>query len=597
MRSYLLACVLMFTAIPLSAQDRIIFPHDPAVINIRDFGAKGDGKTDDTAAIQHAIRSIRKTKWTRVIYFPNGTYIITEPIRFDYYVNNPKRSMRQGPWLYGETRDGVVLKVPDNSPAFADLNKPAPVIQAHPHAGTRKTSADWFDRIMVNFTVDCGNNPGAIGIRFYSNNTGLLRDVVIKGSGVIGLDFGFISQNGPLLAQRIRIEGFQTGLQTGHSINSQTVSDIEIVGWTKHAVDNNGQVLTVENLQATPTEGEVVHNKHGVLTLINEKPGLEKKNVVGDGVHFVRIGTGEEQVEWTRKATFHIGEGRARSLGLEIKQAPDFAYDLDLNNWVCANDYGMKAGDKQDDAPALQQAINVAAAAGKTTVYIRGLAKDDPNWYLLKQEVSIHGSVRHILGLGFPRIVGGGRMVISEQSAPLVKIENIKVHSPTAFIRYEHRSPTGTLILENSNGQLDCTGGGDTFVFNFSGNLTLAHPGVRVWARQLNPEKTWREDRVNCLNDGGTLWALGVKTESSGTKFKTINGGETEILGAHLYTNRPIEDDMPYFHVIDSRASFAGIKETYFHRKPYRYMVVADQHGEVTQHTKPKVWALMSVDK
>ena len=54
--------------------------------NVKDFGAKGDGVTDDTAAIQRAIRQIYQhipnvtntnTQVRRTIYFPAGTYVIS----------------------------------------------------------------------------------------------------------------------------------------------------------------------------------------------------------------------------------------------------------------------------------------------------------------------------------------------------------------------------------------------------------------------------------------------------------------------------------------------------------------------------------------
>jgi hypothetical protein len=52
------------------------------VVDVRAFGAVGDGVHDDTAAIQAAIDSGGKT-----IYFPSGTYIVTDTLKIkNYYV-------------------------------------------------------------------------------------------------------------------------------------------------------------------------------------------------------------------------------------------------------------------------------------------------------------------------------------------------------------------------------------------------------------------------------------------------------------------------------------------------------------------------------
>jgi len=50
-------------------------------ISVKDFGAVGDGITDDTAAIQAAINSLIGTNGPRVVYFPRGTYNISTPLR------------------------------------------------------------------------------------------------------------------------------------------------------------------------------------------------------------------------------------------------------------------------------------------------------------------------------------------------------------------------------------------------------------------------------------------------------------------------------------------------------------------------------------
>lgn len=51
---------------------------DGACVNVRDFGALGDGVANDTAAIQAAIDSLSATGGT--IYFPQGTYLIARTV-------------------------------------------------------------------------------------------------------------------------------------------------------------------------------------------------------------------------------------------------------------------------------------------------------------------------------------------------------------------------------------------------------------------------------------------------------------------------------------------------------------------------------------
>ena len=68
--------------------------------NVKDYGAVGDGVTDDTAAINRAITDGNRcgetcgssTTTPAVVYFPSGTYLISSPLIQYYYtqfVGNP----------------------------------------------------------------------------------------------------------------------------------------------------------------------------------------------------------------------------------------------------------------------------------------------------------------------------------------------------------------------------------------------------------------------------------------------------------------------------------------------------------------------------
>jgi len=57
------------------------FPADSGMLNVQTmFGAKGDGTTDDTAAIQAAYQPSSKSRPPRASLFPAGTYLVSSPL-------------------------------------------------------------------------------------------------------------------------------------------------------------------------------------------------------------------------------------------------------------------------------------------------------------------------------------------------------------------------------------------------------------------------------------------------------------------------------------------------------------------------------------
>lgn len=68
----------VFTQSGTGAVTRTVQSKLTDVVSVKDFGAKGDGVTDDTAAIQAAINSIPTNQETSYgIYFPAGNYLTT----------------------------------------------------------------------------------------------------------------------------------------------------------------------------------------------------------------------------------------------------------------------------------------------------------------------------------------------------------------------------------------------------------------------------------------------------------------------------------------------------------------------------------------
>jgi hypothetical protein len=84
---------------------------DGAYANVLDYGAKGDGVTDDRAAIQAAIDAENK------IYFPAGTYLISSAL----IVPNNRR-------LCGESRNSATIRRLNTTPQVLDGVSGIPII-------------------------------------------------------------------------------------------------------------------------------------------------------------------------------------------------------------------------------------------------------------------------------------------------------------------------------------------------------------------------------------------------------------------------------------------------------------------------------------
>ena len=578
--------------------ENIVFPDD-VIINVKNapYNAKGDGVTDDTVAVQQALLDGCGHK---VIYLPNGTYLIKDTLRFHCL----------GPMIYGQSQDGTIIKLADNAPGFSDPLHPKPAVLTMTITG--RISADQFFRKVKHFTVDTGNNPGAIGVRMYSNNEGVMQRVRVKGNGTgrIGVDLGWMDQNGPMLMRDCIVDGFDTGVRAAAWVNSQTLCNVALTNCRTCGLDVGMQVFSCEGLDIhmAPGNNNAIYTHHGcMLSLINSalRGSSHAGAIKNDGGNlFLRdVNTtgfasaicdtnGTATVAGPNITEYSSGEVKKlfadsinHSMRLPIKPTPDIGWESDTNLWVSVAAFGARYGDNQDDTAAFQKAVDAAAAAGKTVVYIPTVRGGDPNWYTLNGTVTIHGSVKCIMGLNFSRVIGNGKFLVRSDVTHPVEFDGIYgFGGEPPYIQNESVQP---MIVRNSEGRVLANSAADVFLEDLAGSIAINNPKAHVWARQLNPESP----NTNALNAGGTLWILGYKTENYGVKIDTLAGGKSELIGAHVYTGFGRGDQATTFRITDSSATFAGVRDITFSGNGYVNSVTETRGPDTRTLPRGKSWA------
>lgn len=571
----------------LCAED-IRFPADAGVIDVTKapYFAKGDGRTDDTAALQQAL--LEHPNQNRIIYLPNGTYLVSAPLRWPEGTN--AETSQRATILQGQSRAGVVIRLADYSPGYAISSRDAMVLWMG-------DSPSWRDRNAVrNLTIHTGEgNTLATGIAFMANRQGCIRDVTIvsggkQGEGIAGIDAAYCDAIGPALIKNVRVEGFDYGIKAGHPQFSLTMEHVELVGQRIAAIRNAGQTLSIRDLRSTNSVPAILSRDiTGFVTLLDtvlqglpvrrqaaaiqnqgflfarrlEIPGytntIENRTVTNLTVQAEDIAQFSSH---TRLAQF---PSPAEPLDLPIEETPEAPWDPP-QQWVSPLKFGGMPNDDTDDGPAIQQAID----SGATTVYL-------PNGtWKITAPVEIRGAVRRIIGCE-ARILNTGlgprtAFRFAEGKEPIVWLERLAAHSGLdGFI--EHASSRRLVISSCSDVRYVGTGTGDLFLEDVSSRAEWKFKQQKVWARQWCIER----DGSKVVNQGGSLWVLGLKSERGGTVVTTSEGGKTEIYGGLVMAGSGPKSD-PMFVIREASANLS-VGEIAFQGSPYRAIVSETRKG------------------
>ena len=502
---------------------------------------RGDGVTDDTAAIRRAVKDNLNQHHT--LFFPAGTYVVSDIIEW---------KLDNGVFYafltwQGEGIGKTIIQLQDNAPGFQNPQSPKPItrpgsIDDRGTGGGNKAHNNY----IFDMTFDVGKgNPGAIGVDFTANNTGAMENVEIiseDGQGFAGLEL--TREVGPCSIKNVTVKGFDVGILGGAMLMHVTLEDIHLEQQNVAGIKNTDLVMAIRHLSSNNSVPALINNRgwNGPVVLIDSElrggdpqaAAIESQsNIVVRNVKTAGYKTaikyndkfipGSNVEEFISEKPLSLFDSPPKTLNIPIEETPVFV-DNDLHNWVSVAKYGAIADDNIDDSEGIQKAID----SGKTTIYF------PQGKYKITKPIIVRNPVRRMMG--FYSILEPE----PNSETPLFRFEN-KQH-PVIFEKFNlfnggilENAAFQPVVVRHTIGSkfLTTSDNGTWFVEDVATDRVSLKANQRMYARQLNCESPDPEPFLN--NDGGLIWILGYKTEFGKTVTTTLNGGTTEILGGLFY--------------------------------------------------------------
>jgi hypothetical protein len=595
------------------------YPADSGIINVRAYGAKGNGRTDDTAAILRALAAsgedTGRSFWhDRIVYFPHGTYLVSAPLLKRYADGR----FASGAQLVGEAQSNTIIRLADHAPGFDDPKHPRAVIftaskllDGGPTGGGKDyvgagEGNDAYMNFVEDLTIDVGHgNLGAAGIDFLGNNLDAIRNVTLRASadsGAVGLSMTR-KWPGPTLVQNLTILGFDKGIVVANTEYGVTFDGIHMSGQRDIALHNNGNALAIRNIDIAGraplirNDGDTgfIAIDSALLTAEMSAPDLSSAI---DNTGYIRTRAVKVEArnwDWRQVAGPLNGVLHGQDKWQAIEPSPWLptpassprAARPPLKTWANITRYGAVPDPHADAGPALRAAF----ASGAAVVYL------PTGSYAVGDTIEIPATVQRIVGMNSTIQVLAGRpplpverpiFRVATGGAPLtierLHFDNTDQPTRIAVEAAGARDVTirdsigAGVILLNRTAQ-----GGRAFLENVCCGRFQFAGAAPVFARQLNTEG----NNVRITNIGSPLWILGLKTEGVATIVDNSQGARTDIFGGLIYMVRDgAGDDVPAFRNANSWLTGSFVEESL--RPESRYSAYVTQQsvaGEQITHS------------
>ena len=561
------------------------------MVNVKTYGATGNGVTDDTAAIQsaisHNIHGASSTGNGTILYFPAGTYLVSNPLLW----HNLSSAWSSGLTLQGENEENTIIKLTDNNASYQSSSSSTDVIDMGSQDPLNNNGGgnDGFDNYIFDMTIDVGKgNPGATALDFMGNNYCGLRNVTLRSSdpnhvGTVGLSM-LRYATGPCLMKNVVINGFNYGIENGQIDYSTTYEDLTLLNQSLYGIDNNGNVMSIRGLSSQDSVPAIYNQSSlGLVTLLQaslQGGSASTSAIVNDGTLYVRnvsstgylsaIQNGTSTVPGATVNEYDSGPEKGlfssatSSLNLPIQETPLFE-DTNLADWANVVTYGADPTGATDSSAAIQSTMN----SGATTAYF------PTGTYKVSQTIHVSGAVRMIDG--FDSYITPPNTAFQNASSPTplfefdagsstvtlnhIQLGNWGSYPYPGIIFIEQNSSRPVVLLDSAYLSIGTqataayqntgSGTGQLFVEDVSAAPWQILYPQNVFARQINPEGSF----TKILNNGGTLWILGYKAEGAQTEIETDNSGSTEMLGGYFYPATNVPTNESAFVINNSRAS------------------------------------------